>query len=66
QERQRGSSSFAFTLALLENCRVVTAPGIGFGRYGEGYVRFALVVPDKKLQEAARRINSWLKSTGIT
>ncbi len=66
QERQRGSPSFAFTLALLENCCVVAAPGIGFGRYGEGYIRFALVARDNKLRQAANRIGTWLKSAGIT
>jgi len=54
------SVSFNFTRKLLANCRVMCAPGTGFGQYGEGYVRFALVAPKKQLQEAARRIGRWL------
>jgi aspartate/methionine/tyrosine aminotransferase len=38
----------------------MTAPGVGFGQYGEGYVRFALVADEKKLRLAARRIGAWL------
>lgn len=60
--QERGSRSFAFVLALLENCRVVAAPGAGFGRNGEGYVRFALIVNENKLKTAARRIGRWLKT----
>ncbi|MGB9741896.1 MAG: aminotransferase class I/II-fold pyridoxal phosphate-dependent enzyme [bacterium] len=60
--RHQGSRSFAFVLALLENCRVVAAPGAGFGTGGEGYVRFALVAPEVRLKTAARRISRWLKT----
>ncbi len=54
------STSAAFTRKLLVNCQVMAAPGIGFGQYGEGYVRFALVADVKKLRLAAKRIGSWL------
>ncbi|MEO0022181.1 MAG: aminotransferase class I/II-fold pyridoxal phosphate-dependent enzyme [candidate division WOR-3 bacterium] len=62
QHQANGSRSFAFVLALLENCRVVAAPGAGFGRHGEGYVRFALIADEKRLRTAARRIGRWLKT----
>lgn len=62
-ERQRGSRSYAFTLELLRHCRVMAAPGSGFGRHGEGFVRFALVAPVPRLREAARRIGRWLKTS---
>jgi len=35
---------------------VVVTPGIGFGEYGEGYVRFALTQPEKRINEAIERI----------
>jgi LL-diaminopimelate aminotransferase len=54
------SVSFNFTRQLLSNCRVMCAPGTGFGQYGEGYVRFALVASEPKLKKAARRIGRWL------
>uniref|UniRef100_A0A7C4CD35 Aminotransferase n=1 Tax=candidate division WOR-3 bacterium TaxID=2052148 RepID=A0A7C4CD35_UNCW3 len=65
-ERQRGSRSYAFTLELLKHCRVMAAPGSGFGRQGEGFVRFALVASAARLREAARRIGRWLKTAGLS
>jgi LL-diaminopimelate aminotransferase len=41
---------------LLEEAHIVSTPGNGFGPSGEGYVRFALTVPVKRLQEALDRI----------
>lgn len=41
---------------LLEEGHIVSTPGSGFGPSGEGYVRFALTVPVKRLQEALARI----------
>lgn len=54
------SVSLSFSLKLLSNCRVMCAPGAGFGQCGEGFVRFALVAPEKQLKEAGRRIGTWL------
>jgi len=53
------SNSYNFALSLLKYCRVITAPGIGFGRYGKGYIRFALVQNEKRLRQAAKRIGRW-------
>ncbi len=55
---------FRFVLAMLKACKVVAAPGSGFGRHGRGYVRFALVAPEARLREAARRIGRWFNSAG--
>jgi LL-diaminopimelate aminotransferase len=41
---------------LLEEAHIVCTPGSGFGPSGEGFVRFALTVPVKRLQEALARI----------
>ena len=43
---------------MLEKASILAAPGSGFGRCGEGYVRFSLTEPDAKLAEAARRIKA--------
>ncbi|HDQ99792.1 MAG TPA: aminotransferase class I/II-fold pyridoxal phosphate-dependent enzyme [candidate division WOR-3 bacterium] len=59
-EIPRGKDDYAFTLDLLRNCRVVAAPGSGFGRAGRGYVRFALVQDEKRLRKAADRIGRWV------
>ncbi len=52
--------SFAFAASLIENAGVAVVPGIGFGPYGEGYVRIALVQPQDRLREAVERIRKWL------
>ncbi len=51
---------YRFVLDMLRNCKVVAAPGSGFGRHGRGYVRFALVESEPRLVRAARRIGRWL------
>lgn len=58
----RKGGSFAFAEKLLLKEGVVVAPGIGFGPYGEGYVRFALVEDKARIEEAVRRITRFLQS----
>ena len=53
-------SSMTFTELLLREAGVAVAPGTGFGEYGEGYVRFALVVPEPRIEEALRRMQRFL------
>ncbi|CAH8714066.1 pyridoxal phosphate-dependent aminotransferase [Paenibacillus thiaminolyticus] len=53
-----GFSSASFADLLLEQANVVTAPGIGFGGHGEGYVRLGLLAPEERLIEAAERIGA--------
>ena len=45
---------------LFQEAGVVVAPGSGFGEYGEGFVRFALVEPEARLREALTRIKKVL------
>lgn len=49
-------TSTSFARYLLEKCGVIVVPGIGYGEYGEGYFRISLTVPDKRLDEALKRI----------
>jgi L-glutamine---4-(methylsulfanyl)-2-oxobutanoate aminotransferase len=51
-----GHTSGSFTNYLLEHANVAVAPGIGFGRHGEGYVRVGLLTETMRLKEAANRI----------
>lgn len=51
-----GRKSLDFVTDVLERTGVVLAPGSGFGRQGEGYVRIALVQPAERLAEAAARL----------
>jgi L-glutamine---4-(methylsulfanyl)-2-oxobutanoate aminotransferase len=52
----QGYSSASFADFLLEQANVAVAPGIGFGKHGEGYVRVGLLAEQARLQEAANRI----------
>lgn len=56
----KGHSSQEFSALLLERASVVVTPGIGFGKYGEGYIRFALTVPKERIFEAVERIKKHL------
>jgi LL-diaminopimelate aminotransferase len=51
-----GYTSMGFTTHLLEKAGIVTIPGNGLGQPGEGYVRLALTVPKKRLEEALTRL----------
>jgi LL-diaminopimelate aminotransferase len=44
-------SSREFCMALMDKAGVVCTPGDAFGSMGEGYVRFALVLPTYELEE---------------
>ncbi len=52
----QGFNSMAFATRALEEAGVVITPGVGFGGYGEGYVRAALTVSKERLEEAAQRL----------
>jgi LL-diaminopimelate aminotransferase len=51
-----GLSSMDFTALLLDRAGILTTPGNGFGAPGEGYIRFALTAPVKRIKEAVARI----------
>ena len=46
---------------LLDECQVVCTPGVGFGKEGEGYVRFSAFGDPKRTEEAVRRIMTQTK-----
>jgi len=50
--------SIDFANLLLEKTGIIVTPGIGYGEYGEGYVRIALTVDEKRLEEALERIKN--------
>jgi len=56
----REIGSLDFSKLLLEQANVAVAPGIGFGEYGEGFVRIALVENRQRLRQATRNIRSFL------
>ena len=59
-----GYTSLEFATTLLEEAGVVVIPGTGYGKYGEGYIRISLTVPDDRLEEAVARLSRWHASKG--
>lgn len=53
-------NSIGFCQHLVEQTGVAVSPGAGFGKSGEGYVRFALVHPPEVLETAVDRIHAFL------
>ncbi len=45
-----------FAKLLLEKAGIIVTPGIGFGEYGEGYIRFALTQSVERINEAVERM----------
>jgi alanine-synthesizing transaminase len=45
---------------LLEDARVAVSPGIGFGEYGDEYVRFSLIENEQRTRQALRSIKKML------
>lgn len=54
------ADSIKFASTLLERCDIVATPGVGFGRYGQGYIRMALTVQKERISEALGRIKKLL------
>lgn len=50
------TDSMAFCMELMEKAGVIVTPGASFGPHGEGYVRFALVLPPEKIAEVVEAI----------
>jgi LL-diaminopimelate aminotransferase len=55
----QGYTSIDFATKLLEETGVVVTPGIGYGKYGEGYLRLSLTTPDDRLEEGLSRLLRW-------
>jgi alanine-synthesizing transaminase len=53
--------SLAFSKLLIQHAGVAVAPGIGFGEYGDGFVRIALVENKQRLRQAIRNIKQLLQ-----
>jgi aminotransferase len=62
--RELGESSWQVAIRLLEEVQVVAVPGSGFGRHGEGYLRFSLAAPTEVIREAVSRLGRFSRQTG--
>ena len=63
-EAFRTIGSMEFSKRLLLEAKVAVSPGIGFGEYGEGYVRLALVENEHRIRQAARNVRRFLNDVG--
>ncbi|MEM9106079.1 MAG: LL-diaminopimelate aminotransferase [Pseudomonadota bacterium] len=61
-DRFRDIGSLEFSKLLIEEAQVAVAPGVGFGEYGDDYVRIALVENEHRIRQAARNIKRFLAS----
>lgn len=52
----KGYSSTEFSALLLEKAGIIVPPGVGYGEYGEGYIRIALTAPESRIKEALKRL----------
>jgi alanine-synthesizing transaminase len=60
-ECARHLGSLEFSKRLLVEANVAVAPGIGFGEYGDEYVRIALIENDKRIRQADKNIKNFLQ-----
>ncbi len=51
-----GFTSAEYAAKLIDEAAVVVTPGSGYGKYGEGYVRLSLTLPDTELEKGVERI----------
>ena len=61
-EQYREAGSMLFSKLLVEEAGVAVAPGVGFGEYGEGYVRIGLVENEQRIRQAARNVRRFLET----
>lgn len=61
-EKFKEAGALVFSKLLIEEAGVAVAPGVGFGEYGEGYVRVGLVENEHRIRQAARNVKKFLSN----
>ncbi|WP_322997342.1 alanine transaminase [Castellaniella sp.] len=64
-EPYRAQGSLEFSKRLLAEAKVAISPGIGFGEYGDEYVRFALIENEQRIRQAVRGIKDMFRKDGL-
>ncbi|QGG80782.1 alanine transaminase [Litorivicinus lipolyticus] len=59
-ERYRAMGSLEFAKKLMTDAKVAVSPGIGFGSYGDDFVRIALIENEHRIRQAVRSIRKML------
>jgi LL-diaminopimelate aminotransferase len=57
----KGKTSSRFVEELMDKCAILTVPGSGYGKFGEGFIRLAITVKTPRINEAIQR----MKKAGI-
>jgi len=64
-EAYREMGSLEFAKKLIREAKVAASPGIGFGEYGDDYVRFGLIENEHRIRQAVRGIRDMLRKDGM-
>src|SRR5271163_733221 len=64
-EPYRHLGSLEFSTLLLKEAKVAVSPGIGFGEYGDGHVRFSLIENEERTRQALRCIRQMFQKNGV-
>jgi alanine-synthesizing transaminase len=64
-EPYRQMGSLEFSKKLLAEAKVAVSPGIGFGEYGDGHVRFGLIENEHRSRQAVRGIRDMFRKDGL-
>jgi alanine-synthesizing transaminase len=64
-EVYRAQGSLEFAKRILQEAKVAVSPGIGFGDYGDEYVRFALIENEQRTRQAVRGIKEMFRKDGL-
>jgi alanine-synthesizing transaminase len=64
-EAYQALGSLEFAKRLLADAKVAVSPGIGFGEYGDEYVRFALIENEQRTRQAVRGIKEMFRKDGV-
>jgi len=54
-------NSLEFSKLLLEKADIAVSPGLGFGEFGEGFVRLSMVENEQRVRQAARNLRKLMK-----
>jgi alanine-synthesizing transaminase len=64
-EAYKAMGSLEFSKRVLADAKVAVSPGIGFGEYGDDYVRFALIENEQRTRQAVRGIKEMFRKDGL-
>lgn len=64
-EQYRHLGSLEFAKQVLQKAKLSISPGIGFGEYGDDYVRFALIENEARIRQAVRGLKTMFREDGL-